>query len=208
MRNHGGRRPLMPYRHRMSGPRMEERTGMAPRLETADEVRRYLAEIFTAEREYSVFPTEFAWVVRPVPTAAERADGIGHGTGNYVVDRATGVITTAGSLAPAMIAEAYDAGVRAGRPRAGYQIYPPTWDIRAELVEDGPGGVRYRVRGRSLREPPAEPPSEHLLTIDRNTLDYRTDTGEIHPVVTTMVIWTFEQFRRHGTWPAAAELRA
>ncbi|WP_280424555.1 hypothetical protein [Nocardia carnea] len=181
---------------------------MAPRLETPQEVRRYLTEIFGSEREYSIFPTEFAWVVRPVRTAAESADGLGHGAGNYVVDRATGVITTAGSLAPAMIAEDYDAGIRAGRPIAGYQIYPPTWDIRAELVEDGPDRVRYRVRGRSLQEPPAGPPIDHMLTIDRQTLDYRTDVGEIHPVVTNMVIWAFERYRQTGTWPAAAELRA
>lgn len=181
---------------------------MAPRLETPEEVRRYLAGIFGTGREYSLFPGEFAWVVRPILTAAEIAEGIGPGTGHHVLDRATGVITTAGSLAPAMIAEDYDAGVRAGRPVVGYQIYPPTWEISAELVDDGPGPVRYRVRGRSLREPPVEPPVDHLLTIDRETLDYRTDTGAIHPVVATMAIWTFEQYRRSGTWPVAAELRA
>ncbi|WP_280463322.1 hypothetical protein [Nocardia carnea] len=180
---------------------------MSPPLDTPEEVRRYLTEIFGTEREYSIFPTEFAWVFRPVRTAAEGGD-IGYSAGNYVVDRATGVITTAGSLAPAMIAEDYDAGIRTGRPRAGYQIYPPTWDIRAELVEDGPDRVRYRVRGHSLRAPQAGPPIDHMLTIDRQTLDYRTDVGEIHPVVTNLVIWALEQHRRNGSWPSTAELRA
>ncbi|MEU1985497.1 hypothetical protein [Nocardia sp. NPDC019395] len=179
---------------------------MPDQWETPEQVRGYIARAFDTDREFAVYPTEFGWVCRE-----ERDDDdpeAGMGQGNYVVNRQTGVITAHGSLHPIMIGEMYDEDIRSGEPVQGYQVYPPTWEIHVDRVRDTPEMVEYRVRGRSLTEPPEEPPTEHLLTIDKRTYHYHTDSAEIHVTCSHTVTWSESRLRRDGTWPATGILRA
>ncbi|GGL36187.1 hypothetical protein [Nocardia jinanensis] len=181
---------------------------MAQRLETRDQVRRYLAQAFGPDSGFDVYPCEFGWVCRKVLTDAEQAADAGFGQGNFVVNRSTGVITAHGSLHPMMVGEMYDDDIRAGEPVQGYQVYPPTWEIAVDRAQETADEIAYRVRGRSLTEPPEEAPVDHVLTIDKRTFRYRTDSDEIHVTCTQAVIWAEELLRRDGAWPAAGIVRA
>jgi hypothetical protein len=179
---------------------------MAEVLETVEDVQRYLAEAFGPEAEFTVYPSEFGWVCREViPDDDPEA---GFGLGNYVVNRATGVVTAHASLHPLMIAEMYDNDIRSARPIQGYQVYPPTWEMEVERVSETPTEVQYRVRGVSLQVPPEEPPVENLLTIDKETYRYRTDAENIHVTCTHNVSWAQSRLQRDGTWPEGARLQA
>jgi hypothetical protein len=175
-------------------------------LETVEDVRQYLAEAFGPEAVFAVYPCEFGWVCRE--ELPEENSEAGFGMGNYVINRRTGVITAHGSLHPLMIGEMYDEDIRSARPVQGYQVYPPTWEMQVDRVRDTSADVEYRVRARSLKVPPEEPPTEHLLTIDKETFRYRTDTGDIHVTCTHTVTWAESRWRRDGSWPAGAKLRA
>lgn len=179
---------------------------MPDQLETPEQVLGYLAEAFGPDAAFAIYPCEFGWVCREELGADDPVAGVGQG--NYVVDRRTGVITAHGSLHPMMIGAEYDADIRAGEPVQGYQVYPPTWEIHVDRVRDTPEIVEYRVRGRSLTEPPEEPPAEHLLTIDKRTYRYHTDSAEIHVTCGHTATWSESRRRRDGTWPATGILRA
>ncbi|WP_067658866.1 hypothetical protein [Nocardia harenae] len=176
--------------------------------ETEDQLRRYLAEVFATDRPFAIYPCASGWVVREELTEDEQEAGMGFGQGNYVVNRASGAVTAHASLHPLTIGEQYDEDVAAGRPVRGYQVYPPTWDIRIELAAETSAEIRYRVSVRSLREPPAEPPSEHLLTIDKQNYYYSTDSESTHEACSHAVAWAESQGRPTGAWPESGAFQA
>ncbi|UGT60563.1 hypothetical protein [Nocardia asteroides] len=176
--------------------------------ENDEQVHRYLAEVLGTDRPFAVYPCEYGWVCQQQLTDDELAAGMGMGLGNYVVDRRTGAVTAHTSLHPLTIGEQYDEDVRAGNPVRGYQLYPPLWEIDMHRVADTPAEVRYRVTARSLAEPPAEEPSEHLLTIDKQNYYYSTDSEVTHTACGHAVVWAEQQGRPSGEWPESGTFRA
>lgn len=181
---------------------------MPEQWETADDVHRQLARAFGPEAEFDLYPCEFGWVARRVLPATEPEVELNVGQGNFVVNRRTGVVTAHGSLHPMMVGEMYDDDIRAGEPVQGYQVYPPMWEIEVERVRETPAEIAYRVRGRSLTDPPdPESPVQQILTIDKRTFQYHTDSGEIHVSTSHAAGWVERGLRRDDRWPAAGSLR-
>lgn len=178
------------------------------RPENDEQVHRYLAEVFRTDRPFRVYPCEFGWVCQQQLTDEELAADMGMGLGNYVVDRRTGAITAHSSLHPLTIGEQFDEDVRAGNPLRGYQIHPPLWEVAVERVTESPAEITYRVTARSLREPPAEEPSVHLLTIDKRNYVYSTDSEITHTACGHAVAWAEQQGRTTGAWPESGTFRA
>ncbi|MFC8530741.1 hypothetical protein [Nocardia sp. NPDC057227] len=173
-----------------------------------DEVPRYLAEVFGTDRPFAIHPCEYGWVCQQQLTDEELAADLGMGLGNYVVNRRTGAITAHASLHPLTIGEQYDDDLRAGNPVRGYQLHPPLWEIGLRRVAETPAEIRYLVTARSLLEPPAEEPSEHLLTIDKLNFHYFTDSEETHTACGHAVVWAEQQGRPSGVWPESGTFRA
>lgn len=98
---------------------------MAEEFSTPDRVHEYLAEALRTDRRFLIVECRFGWVCRPVLSEAEVEQGRGLGMGNYVVNRASGVVTAHRSLPPALIGEEYDRAAAAGEPVPGYRVYPP-----------------------------------------------------------------------------------
>ncbi|WP_163825626.1 hypothetical protein [Nocardia cyriacigeorgica] len=169
-------------------------------VHTSEQVEQYLARIYPG-RELTILETEFGWVARPVLTREEIADGQGLGLGNFVVNKQTGVVTAHRSLPPRLIGAEYDEAIRTGGSIQGYQVYPPTWRAHIERIRETPEEIEYQVRAESLTEPPAEPPAERQLVIDKQTLETRTNTRAIHPTVQHATAWAEARSRRNGTWP-------
>ncbi|MFC8042850.1 hypothetical protein [Nocardia sp. NPDC057353] len=181
-------------------------TASAP-LDTAEQVRHYLATAFDTDRAYAVFRCEYGWVAQPVLTEEEVAAEAGIGAGTYVVDRATGVITAHGSLHPELIGAEYDEAVRNGEPVDGYRVYPPTWEIHVKHDGETPDVIEYRVWARSLLEPPAEPARERRLTLNRRTSTYDTDEATTHETCVHAAAWLEQQSRWTGAWPDVDSFR-
>ncbi|WP_249040511.1 hypothetical protein [Nocardia cyriacigeorgica] len=174
---------------------------MPETLETPEQVREYLARALRTDRKFRVLPTQYAWVVQGVLTPEERASGQGLGLGNYVVNRQTGVITAHSSLAPQTIGEMYDEAIRTGQPVRGYQVYPATWRVHIERTRETPAEIEYQIQAESLTMPPAEPPVQRLLTINKQTLSYHTDTRATHVTCREAMGWAEARSRQNGTWP-------
>lgn len=98
---------------------------MVEELSTADRVHEYLAGVLRTDRRFRIVESRHGWVCRPILSEGEVEQGRGLGMGNYVVNRASGVVTAHRSLPPALIGEEYDRAVEAGEPVPGYQVYPP-----------------------------------------------------------------------------------
>ncbi|NEW29181.1 hypothetical protein [Nocardia cyriacigeorgica] len=174
---------------------------MVGRFETPEQVREYLAGALRTNRTFWVLPTEHGWVAQEVLTPEEMASGQGVGLGNYVVNRQTGVITAHSSLAPQTIGEMYDEAIRTGRPVQGYQVYPATWRVHIERTRETAAEIEYRVQAESLTVPPAEPPVQRLLTINKHSLRYHTDTRATHVTCRQATGWAQARSRQNGTWP-------
>ncbi|GAB2562403.1 hypothetical protein GCM10027167_81890 [Nocardia heshunensis] len=96
---------------------------------TREQVAEYLrrAHVFAQDREIGMYQTEFAWVCwMPMTSAEQAAARRTPGTGGcYIVDVATGVVTSYGSaMHPLTWGRRYDQAVRAGEELPGSQIYP------------------------------------------------------------------------------------
>lgn len=174
---------------------------MVEPLESPEQVRRYLADALGTAREFWVLECRHGWVCQSVLTDEELASGEGLGLGNYVVNKQTGVITANSSLAPETIGEQYDEAITTGGRVQGYQVYPPMWRVEIERVWETPEEIEYRVRAQSQTQPPAEPPAERQLVINKATLRTRTNTRAIHVSVRHAQAWAEARSRRDGTWP-------
>lgn len=174
-----------------------------PPFRTSNQVVQYLREPFGPEAQFSLLETEFGWVCRPILTQQEIAAGMGLGLGNYVVNKQTGVITEHRSLPPELIGQEYDQAIRSGQPVQGARVYPPTWNVQIQATRETPTDIEYRVQARSLTNPPAEPPIDHLLLIDKQTFHMVTNVQVIHPACSEAAAWAEDQSQETGTWPQA-----
>lgn len=174
---------------------------MPEQLETAEQVRRHLAQSLRMDREFMVLPCRYGWVCQVVLSDQELANGQGLGLGNYVVNRQTGVITIHSSLAPTTIGEQYDEAIQSGRPVPGRQVYPPTWQISIDRLRETPTEIEYRVQARSLTHPPAEPPIDRMLTINKHNHRFHTDTRATHETCMRAAGWARAQSQQNGVWP-------
>lgn len=127
--------------------------------------------------------------------------GSGRGRGSYVVNRQTGAITAHPSHSATKIGNQYDEAIRTGRPVPGRQVYPHTWRVQIDRTQETSDAIQYRVRIESLAHPPATPPTEHQLTIDKRTFHHYTDNLTTHPACTQAMGWAAAQSRQNGTWP-------
>lgn len=177
---------------------------MAGQWDTREAVARYIAAAFATDREFAIYETRYGWVCRLVLTQEEQAADMGMGLGNYVVDRRTGVITAHTSLHPLTIGEQFDEAVSKGLPVQGYQVYPPTWDVQVIRSRETDSEIEYRVHARSLETPPAEPPSEYAVIIDKTANLYRTEPEDGHVACSYAVQWAESVGRPSGTWPESA----
>ncbi|MGK8469182.1 hypothetical protein [Nocardia cyriacigeorgica] len=171
-----------------------------PQFHTREQVEQYLAQIYP-NQEQTLLETEFGWVARPVLSPDQIANGQGVGLGNYVVNKQTGVITAHRSLPPNLIGEEYDQAIRTGQPIPGYQVYPPTWRVQVERIRETPEEIEYRVQAQSQTQPPAEPPTDRQLVINKQTHATRTNTRAIHPTVQQATAWIRARSRQNGAWP-------
>ncbi|WP_171048332.1 hypothetical protein [Nocardia cyriacigeorgica] len=174
---------------------------MVEPLETREQVRGFLADTLGATRDFWVLQCEYGWVCQTVLTEEELASGEGLGLGNYVVNKQTGVITAHSSLEPETIGEEYDEAIRTGRPVRGYRVYPPIWRVDIERIWETTEEIEYRVSARSETQTPAQPPIEHQLVINKQTLKFTSTTRAIHESVRHAKAWAEARSRQHGLWP-------
>ncbi|MEU1982969.1 hypothetical protein [Nocardia sp. NPDC019395] len=170
-------------------------------LETPQQVRQYLATALNSSRQFRVLPTQFGWACREVLTQEEIQSGQAMGLGSYVVNRQTAAITAHTSMPLEVIAQEYDQAIQTGRQVQGYQVYPPTWNVEARLIGETPEEIVYRVQATSPTDPPAGPPIDHQLMINKATRRYRTNVTVIHEACRQTAGWAITQHNQWGTWP-------
>ncbi|MCA2210142.1 hypothetical protein [Nocardia rosealba] len=169
---------------------------MAQPVPTLEQAQQLLRTAFESTREFNLIETRQGWVAHPVPTAEQAEQGMTVGQGNFVINKATGVITAHSSLPMQMIGEQFDQAIETGRPVQGHQVYPPLHRIHLVKTFEDPQTVRYQVHVMEL-EQPNNPPTTQLLTIDKETLHFQPSSGPLSQATA----WAEMLSRTTGSWP-------